>query len=204
MNDSLKNPSGDDKRLIKHRHSSRLNYDDVDIVALFESDGCKVYKIDREIKESGTRRRVYKTVSYRASCGHDATIRFGKYLGGQGRVCSKCARPRGERHFAFNSNLTEEDRIANRDTAENIKWRESVYERDEYTCQVCGDARGGNLEAHHLNSYTDYPDERYDLANGITLCVTCHHAFHRLYTYRHNTREQFEEWLRQDNTEVSA
>lgn len=204
MNDSLKNPSGNDERLKKHRRSSRLNYDDADIVSMFEADGCEVYKIDREIKESGTRRRVYKTIFYRASCGHDAEIRFMKYLQGQGRVCPKCARPRGENHFNYNPDLTDEERIGNRDTFDNVKWRTSVYERDAYTCQVCGDSHGGNLEAHHLNSYTDFPEERYDLSNGITLCKSCHGRFHHLYTYRHNTREQFEEWLKHDNTEVSA
>ena len=203
MNDSIRNPSGDDIRLKKHRHSSRLNYDDVDIEKMLEADGCKVKRITREIVETGTRRRVYKLIEYTASCGHETAIRFGKYMTGQGRVCSECARPRRERHHAFNPNLTDEERIANRDTIENIKWRISVYERDNYTCQ-CRDKRGGNLEAHHLNSYTDYPDQRYDLSNGITLCKSCHGRFHHLYTYFHNTREQFMEWLEQDNTEVSA
>lgn len=189
---------------MKHRRSSRLNYDDADIEKMFLADGCKINFISREIVESGTRRRVYKTVDYVAQCGHPATIRLGKYLTGQGRVCPACARPRGLRHPAYNPNLTDEERLLNRDTTENINWRNAVYKRDGYTCQVCGDAKGGNLEAHHLNSYTDFPEERYDLSNGITLCKRCHGRFHHAYTYFHNTREQFIEWLGQDNTEVSA
>ena len=204
MNDSVRNPSGDDVRLKKHRHSSALNYDDVDIEQMFAADGCKVNSISREIVESGSRRRVYKTVDYMASCGHPAKIRLMKYLLGQGRVCPMCARPRGLKHHAYNPNLTDKERIINRETVENIRWRNAVYERDDYTCQVCHDKRGGNLEAHHLNSYTDFPEERYDLSNGITLCKSCHGRFHHAYTYYHNTREQFTEWLEHDNTEVSA
>ena len=77
-----------------------------------------------------------------------------------------------------------------------------MFKRDAFTCQRCHDNRGGNLEAHHLNSYTDFPDERFVLENGITLCRECHKEFHRVYTYRHNTREQFKTWFGQDNTEV--
>ena len=204
MNDSIRNPSGDDPRLIKHRRSSVLNYNDDEIVEMFAADGCRVESIGREIVESGTRRRVYKSVQYVASCGHKATIRLGKYLNGQGRICPRCARPRGEKHFAYNPNLTDEQRIANRDTYENILWRTKVYERDGYTCQVCGDSRGGNLVAHHYDSYTDFPEERYDVSNGVTLCDACHKRFHHAFTYFHNTRRQFEKWLEQDNTEVTS
>lgn len=171
---------------------------------MFASEGCRVESIGREIVESGTRRRVYKTVKYIASCGHEATIRLGKYMTGQGRICPRCVRPRGEKHHAYNPNLTDAQRIANRDTYENILWRTKVYERDGYTCQVCGDNRGGNLIAHHYDSYTDFPEERYDVSNGVTLCETCHKAFHHKFTYFHNTRRQFEKWLEQDNTEVTS
>jgi len=204
MNDSILNPSGDDKRLIKRRHSSRLNYDDVDIMAMFAEEGCQVTGITREIVESGTRRRVYKVIDYVAACGHPVSIRLQKFLRGQGRVCPSCARPRGERHHSYNPNLTDEERIAHRDTRSNVVWREAVYKRDQYTCQVCGDSRGGNLIAHHLNSYTDYPEQRYDIENGVTLCADCHMRFHHLFSYYHNTRDQFEDWLRQDNTEITS
>lgn len=53
------------------------------------------------------------------------------------------------------------------------QWRKSVFERDGYTCQVCKKV-GGELNAHHIKSYAQYPELRYETNNGITLCVDCH------------------------------
>ena len=56
-------------------------------------------------------------------------------------------------------------------------WRTSVFERDNYTCQICG-KRGEYLEAHHLKRWCDYPSLRFDVDNGITLCKECHKSVH--------------------------
>jgi len=52
-------------------------------------------------------------------------------------------------------------------------WRKDVFERDNWTCQLCG-KRGGNIEAHHKKGWAKYPKLRYKLNNGITLCIPCH------------------------------
>lgn len=64
-----------------------------------------------------------------------------------------------------------------RRSCEYKKWRKSVFERDDYTCQRCG-AIGVHLNAHHVMPFAYYPDLRTDIDNGITLCVTCHKAVH--------------------------
>jgi len=63
-------------------------------------------------------------------------------------------------------------------TSEYQQWRKAVYERDNYTCQNCGDNKGGNLNAHHIKSWADFPELRYKISNGITLCDKCHQFAH--------------------------
>lgn len=53
------------------------------------------------------------------------------------------------------------------------EWRRHVFQRDDYTCQACG-IHGGNLQADHELSFTEYPLLRFEILNGRTLCVTCH------------------------------
>jgi len=56
-------------------------------------------------------------------------------------------------------------------------WREAVFQRDDYTCQICGE-RGRYLRAHHIMSFAEHEELRFDISNGVTLCLQCHSEVH--------------------------
>ena len=60
-----------------------------------------------------------------------------------------------------------------RNTKKYFEWRRKVFERDNFTCQKCGQY-GGKLEAHHIKSWKKYPKLRFKINNGLTLCIKCH------------------------------
>lgn len=43
-------------------------------------------------------------------------------------------------------------------------------------CVECGAIKG--LQAHHVLSKKDFPEKKYDLDNGVTLCLECHSKRH--------------------------
>jgi len=51
-----------------------------------------------------------------------------------------------------------------------------VKNRDK-RCTNCGNSN--DLHAHHIKSFKDYPELRYDVNNGVTLCAICHRHHHR-------------------------
>lgn len=52
-------------------------------------------------------------------------------------------------------------------------WREAVFKRDNWACQICK-KRGGRLHADHIKPFAYFPNLRFDINNGRALCVECH------------------------------
>ena len=55
----------------------------------------------------------------------------------------------------------------------DIEWRNKIFKRDDYTCQICH-VRGTRIQADHIKPYKEFPELRYELSNGRTLCIDCH------------------------------
>lgn len=77
-------------------------------------------------------------------------------------------------HWYENNGIGETARKRNNYTYR--KWREEVLNRDGNACTVCGST--DNLQAHHVKPFAEYPDLRFDVDNGITLCRECHRRLH--------------------------
>lgn len=63
----------------------------------------------------------------------------------------------------------------------NTKWRRDVLKIDGFCCQDCNlvDKTGADLRAHHIKPVRDCnEEEKYDIDNGICLCIKCHNAIH--------------------------
>lgn len=54
------------------------------------------------------------------------------------------------------------------------EWSRSVKTRDKWKCRIADDKCNGKLEAHHILGWSEHPELRYKINNGITLC----HAHH--------------------------
>lgn len=60
-----------------------------------------------------------------------------------------------------------------RKTSEYKLWREAVFTRDNWICVACLQ-RGNELHADHIKPFAYFPELRFAIDNGRTLCVSCH------------------------------
>lgn len=72
-----------------------------------------------------------------------------------------------------------------RQSIEYKLWREAVFTRDGFTCVWCGQ-KGGTLNADHIKPFAWYPELRFSIDNGRTLCVPCHKTTD---TYGHKSQK---------------
>jgi len=79
---------------------------------------------------------------------------------------------RGEKHYNWRGGAgTVRHRIMQQ--AEYIQWRDAVFARDNYTCQICNEY-GGYLHGDHIKSWTNHEELRFEVSNGRSLCRACH------------------------------
>ncbi len=79
---------------------------------------------------------------------------------------------RGERHRWWKGGISPiNERL--RKSPEYKLWRKAVFERDKYTCIWCG-YKGNKIQADHIKPFALYPELRFAIDNGRTLCDKCH------------------------------
>ena len=79
---------------------------------------------------------------------------------------------KGKKSHLWKGGITKEKELLRKGVEWKI-WREKVFKRDNYTCRKCK-KRGKYLEPHHIKSWSKYPELRFEINNGLTLCHNCH------------------------------
>jgi len=79
---------------------------------------------------------------------------------------------KGENHPNWKGGVSSENSIQRTIFRQTIQ--KKVFERDNYTCQLCGQ-RGGKLQVDHIQSWADYIELRFDINNCRTICMSCHY-----------------------------
>lgn len=145
------------------------------------------------LKEVG-RRNYTKLQDYYADGKHPPNYQ----AEGKGLICQKCdstfdVHPHKVRdgkakycslacYNATRGNPSRPVLVQLRSSPEYRRWRRAVFERDNYICQECRVLSSPGvqvyLHAHHIAEFSQHPDLRLVLENGITLCDACHYALH--------------------------
>ncbi len=83
----------------------------------------------------------------------------------------------GEKHWNWKGGIS---KLAHkiRNSTSYRHWRKSILKRDNYICQRCNKTPK-KIHVHHIKKFCDYPDERFNINNGITLCKKCHINLHK-------------------------
>jgi hypothetical protein len=104
-------------------------------------------------------------ITFRCSCGAIHTVQANNWFT-QGHGCPTCK-------VKYNYNPHRIDRKS------TYTWKKRLLIRDNFMCRNCG--YDNDLEAHHIEAYSQRPDLVDDIDNGIILCKVCHQSLHSIY-----------------------
>ncbi len=114
-------------------------------------------------------------------CNNSCAVKFrmrsnhpwaGKHLSEEHREKIRLANL-GERGNNWRGGVWKSQPQSERKSARYKRIRTKVFERDGYTCVLCGNS-GCELHVDHIKSYSKYPALRFEKENLRTLCVPCH------------------------------
>lgn len=147
----------------------------------FCSNSCKMKKLRDEWKNK-LYTRIYPKVQIQ--CKNCGKIRYVPPSRSMRPFCDRQCMAiyydenhHGSNHWNWKGGITE---LRNRDndSPEYKQWRKAVFKRDGYKCVRCGNDKSGQLRAHHIKEYSIYPELRYEIDNGLTVCEDCHKEIH--------------------------
>lgn len=99
----------------------------------------------------------------------------------------KC-RPKGKEHGSYKIDADHESRKA----SETKVWSREVMKKCNFKCVICSTNK--KLQSHHLDGWNWCVNKRFDINNGVCMCLDCHNKFHKIYGKGNNTKSQFLEF----------
>lgn len=134
-------------------------------------------------RDKKTKKKISETKKWLYSLGlHKYSAKKGTQLN-TGRTHFKKGQYAGEKSWNWKGGITP-NKKAVWSSLEYQNWRKKIYERDNYTCQLCKKKSMPKnsliINAHHIKPIYKYPKLIFDLNNGITLCKSCHIKIHKL------------------------
>ena len=141
---------------------------------------------------------------FRCVCGNESSVSWQSVqIHTSNPRCNTCKienLPRGENHPNWNFNLTDDDRDRDGRGRSSKLWVRLMLEASEFKSNLTG--KEGRLAVHHLNSWADFPNERYIFNNGVVLLEDEHIKFHSDCGMG-STRDVFKKWCGDSGYEFS-
>lgn len=90
------------------------------------------------------------------------------------RRCNKCSGKAmmGENHPCWKGGISRDIHSVNEPKYK--KWRNDIFARDNWTCRINDKDCVSDIQAHHILPWRDFLELRYNIKNGITLCLAHH------------------------------
>lgn len=146
---------------------------------------CKIIEVNRKTKYCKVCRKNRNLIDVNCGiCDKGFKIYKSTKLKSNHHYCSKLClyksvklRQKGNKSWLWKGGLTDENRLL-RNSSDVKNWRSSVFERDNYTCCSCGKHSSvlpkSSLTADHIKPWSLFPELRFNIDNGRTLCIECH------------------------------
>lgn len=150
--------------------------------SLAQKNNCSICNVEFRIYKNGHKNKTY--CSYKCSArGKSLKVTINKnclfcrkiFMQTRWRKNKFCSANcfflynKGVNHYAFKGVYNTNSKI--RGSSEYKEWRNFIYKRDNFTCQICGDTN--KLRANHIKRFADYFHLRFETTNGITICSNC-------------------------------
>lgn len=117
---------------------------------------------------------VHSILRVKCSCGNIFTTSYKHFSRREELKCRNCFSPKGNEHWKW------------KDDKENlvktsIKFKNKIKKSFRYKCCISGSEDLSQLQVHHLNSKSKYPELTNDYHNGVLIHKDLHIEFHLNY-----------------------